>query len=116
MCDELGEDNPVLPDAVVAFTLGIRRKRPDAWAVHWGRRVLYVLEFTGPNDCADDWQTRTDTHKTELYTLLRDKVAALLPRRKVEIVTFSLGTRGSNKSQTDLDDERLDLDSGSKMG
>ena len=65
MCDELGEEDLVLPYAGVALTSSIRRKRPDAWAVHWGRRVLYILEFTRPNDWADDWQTRTDAYKTE---------------------------------------------------
>jgi hypothetical protein len=31
----------------------IQRKRPDAWAVHWGKRNLFILEFTRPNDrCA----------------------------------------------------------------
>ena len=69
MCDELGEEDLVLPVADVALTSGIRRKRPDAWAVHWGRRVLYILEFTRPNDWADDWQTRTDAYKTERYSL-----------------------------------------------
>ena len=105
MCDELGEEDLVLPVADVALTSGIRRKRPDAWAVHWGRRVLYILEFTRPNDWADDWQTRTDAYKTERYTPLRDRIATLLPRWNIEIVTFSLGIRGSYnepKWQTDL--------------
>ena len=26
------------------------RKRPDAWAVHWGKRCLFILEFTRPNN------------------------------------------------------------------
>ena len=112
MCNlnELREEDLVLPGADVTFTSGIRRKRPDAWAVHWGRRALYILEFTGPNDWAGDWQTRTDAYKTELYTPLRDRIAtlqasSLLPRWKVEIVAFSLGIRGSYKElkwQTDL--------------
>ena len=58
----------VLLDAYVAFTSCIRWKRPDAWVVHCGRRVLYclyMLEFTRPSDWADDWQTRTDAYKTE---------------------------------------------------
>ena len=70
-------------------------KRPDAWAVHWGRRVVFILEFTRPNDGADDWQTRTDAYKEERYRPLRDKLAALLPGWKVETIAFSLGIRGS---------------------
>ena len=106
MCDELVEDDLVLPDAEVSLTSGIRRKRPDAWAVHWSRRVLYILEFTRPKDWAGDWQTRTDVYKTERYTPLRNRIAMLLPRWKVEILTFSLGIRGSYnelKWQKDLD-------------
>ena len=26
------------------------RKRLDAWAVHWGKRWLFILEFTRPKD------------------------------------------------------------------
>ena len=54
----------------------------------------HALQFTRPNDCADDWQTQTDAHKTDLYTPLRDRIATLLLLWKVEIVTFSLGIRG----------------------
>ena len=46
MCDEVGEEDLVPLDSDVALTSGISRKRPDAWKVHWGRRVLYILEFT----------------------------------------------------------------------
>ncbi len=28
----------------------IQRKRPDAWAIHWGKRCLFILEFTRLND------------------------------------------------------------------
>jgi hypothetical protein len=27
-----------------------QRKRPDAWAVHWDKQWLLILEFTLPND------------------------------------------------------------------
>jgi hypothetical protein len=46
----------------------IQRKRPDAWAVHWGKRNLIILEFTGPNDrCATALQD-TDAYKRDRYT------------------------------------------------
>ena len=48
-----------------------------------------MLEFTRPNDRADDWQTKTDAHKEERYRPLRDKLAALLPGWKVETVIAS---------------------------
>jgi hypothetical protein len=63
MCDDLAEEDLVLVGEDAALSSSIRRKRPDAWAIHWGRRVVYVLEFTRPNDWAVDWQTRTDKYK-----------------------------------------------------
>jgi hypothetical protein len=57
-------------------------------------RVVFILEFTRPNDGADDWQTRTDTYKEEQYCPLWDKLAALLPGWKAETISFSLGIRG----------------------
>ncbi len=39
-----GEGEDMDTDAI------IQRKRPDAWAVHWGKRRLFILEFTRPND------------------------------------------------------------------
>ena len=105
MCDELADEELVLVGDDAALSSSIRRKRPDAWAVHWGRRVVFILEFTRPNDGADDWQTRTDAYKEERYRPLRDKLAALLPGWKVETIAFSLGIRGSfneEKWRTDL--------------
>ena len=74
MCEELGEEDLVLPDADVAFTFWHPQKTVQRTGgplrLHWGRWVLYILEFTRPNDWADDLQTRTDAYKTELYTQL----------------------------------------------
>ncbi len=28
----------------------IQLKRPDAWAIHWGKRCLFIYELTRPND------------------------------------------------------------------
>jgi hypothetical protein len=63
MCDDLADEDLVLVGEDAALSSSIRRKRPDAWAIHWGRRAVYVLEFTRPNDWAVDWQTRTDEYK-----------------------------------------------------
>jgi hypothetical protein len=54
MCDELADEDLVLAGDDAALSSSIRRKRPDAWAVHWGRRVVFILEFTRTNDGADD--------------------------------------------------------------
>ena len=54
-CDELVDEDMVLVGDDSALTSSIRQKRPDAWAVHWGQQVVFILEFTRPNDGADDW-------------------------------------------------------------
>ena len=108
MCDELADENMVLVGDDSALMLSIRLKRPDAWAVHWGQLVVFILEFTRPNDGRDDWQTLTDAYKEERYSLLRDKLAGLLPGWKVETIAFSLGIRGSfNEEKWRMDLERL---------
>ena len=108
MCDELADEDLVLVEEDTALSSSIRRKRPDAWAVHWGHRVVFILEFTRPNDGADDWQTRTDVYKEERYAPLKDKLAGLLPGWKVETIAFSLGIRGSfNEEKWRADLERL---------
>ena len=35
MCDELADEDLVLVGDDAAHSSSIRRKRPDAWAVHW---------------------------------------------------------------------------------
>lgn len=97
MCDELNdEDLETATEAERALTSGIRRKRPDAWAVHWGRRRVRILEFTRCNDYRPDWRETTEDYKTERYRPLRDKMAAALPPEwTVEIVCFTIGIRGS---------------------
>jgi ribonuclease HI len=73
-----------------------QRKRPDAWAVSWDKRVLLILEFTRPNDrCALSLHD-TDTFKTARYTPLRDRLARLLPAWEVDIQTYTVGIRGSH--------------------
>jgi hypothetical protein len=74
MFDELADEDLVLVGEDAALSSSIRRKRPDARAVHWGRRATFIQESTRPNDGADDWQTRTDACKAERYRPLRDKL------------------------------------------
>ncbi len=74
------------------------RKLPDAWAVHWGKRCLLILEFTRPNDKdVHALQDRdTDTLKTARYTPLRDRLAMILPAWEVGIQDYTTGVRGSH--------------------
>ena len=47
MCDELTEqDLKPGTEAQLALASGILLKRPDGRAVHWGRRLIWILEFT----------------------------------------------------------------------
>jgi hypothetical protein len=49
MCDALTEHNLMTDaEADLALASGIRKKRPDGWAVHCasGRRLILILEFT----------------------------------------------------------------------
>ena len=97
MCDELVEQDLMTDtEADLPLASGIRRKRPDGWAVHWGRRMLRILEFTRCNDYRQDWRETTEQYKTRRYQPLRDRMAELLPRGwSVEVVNFTLGIRGS---------------------
>ena len=64
--------------------------------MHWGRRLIRILEFTRCNDYRSDWRETTEEYKTDRYQPLRDKMAGALPRGwSVEIVNFTLGIRGS---------------------
>ena len=75
-----------------------KRKRPDAWAVNWDKRCVFILEFTRPNDRCADSLTSTDAQKTARYTPLRDRLARLLQGWEVEIQTYTMGIRGSHDS------------------
>jgi hypothetical protein len=99
MCDELTDgDLETEMEAERELASGIRRKRPDGWAVHWGRRMIRIMEFTWCNDYRSDWQETTETYKTARHQGLRDEIKAAIPpecKWSVEIVCFTLGIRGS---------------------
>jgi hypothetical protein len=74
----------------------IQRKRPDAWAVHWGKRHLFILEFTRPNDRDALALQDTDSLRTARYIPLRDRLVMILPAWEVGIQTYTMGIRGSH--------------------
>ena len=81
MCDELTEHDLMTDTAAdLSLASGIRRKRPDGWAVHWGRRRVWILEFSRCNDYRQDWRETTEQYKTDRYQPLRDRMTELLPR------------------------------------
>ena len=80
MCDdELADEDLVLVAEDAALSSITRRKRPDAWAARWGRRIPHVLEFTRPNDWAGDWQARTDAYNEGRYAPLREQIRGPCP-------------------------------------
>ncbi len=97
MCDELTDgDLETATEADRALASSIRRKRPDRWAIHWGRRKVQILEFTRFNDNQLDWRETTEEYKSKRYRLVRDKIAASLPHRwTVETVYLTIGFHGS---------------------
>ncbi len=96
MCDEL-TDRDMAPemDEDPALASCIRRKtrkQQDGWAVHWGRRRVWILEFTRCNDYRPDWREETEAYKTAQYQPLCDRMLATLPNGwSVEIINFTLG-------------------------
>jgi ribonuclease HI len=74
-------DGDLMTDTAAELSLasGIRRKRPDGWAVHWNRRMIRILEFTRCNDSRPDWRETTEQYKTGRYQPLRDRMTELLP-------------------------------------
>jgi hypothetical protein len=67
--DEVSEDDlDVAGDP--ALLAGLSRKRPDAMAVHWSGRVLFLLELTRAGDGREDWHTTTDAYKRQRYQLV----------------------------------------------
>jgi len=73
----------------------IRRKRPDAWAVSWEDRKLFIMEFTRPNDKEIDFSQSTDRMKYERYLPLMEWMTRLLPGWEVDILPFTVGIRGT---------------------
>jgi hypothetical protein len=103
MCDEVtNEDIGGLEEDEEGETNGlsgagsVRRKRPDAIAVNWGRRQLVILEFTRAYDSRAEWAEVTDEGKRRKYRSLQNKLKSNLPEQwQVETIAFSVGVRGS---------------------
>ncbi len=75
-------------DSDVLVVTQLERKRPDAWAIHWGKRCLPILEFTRPID--------RDAPALQDTDALRDGLARLLRGWTVEIQAYTMGIRGSH--------------------
>jgi hypothetical protein len=73
----------------------ILRKRPDAWAVSWEERKLFIMEFTRPNDKDSDFSLSTDRTKSDRYLPLRERLSQLLPEWEVDVLPFTVGIRGT---------------------
>jgi hypothetical protein len=73
----------------------ILRKRPDAWAVSWEARKLFIMEFTRPNDKDSGFSLSTDRMKSERYLPLRERFSQLLSGWEVDVLPFTVGIRGT---------------------
>jgi hypothetical protein len=57
LCDELTDQVLTGTETAeeLALPASILRKRPDAIAVHWSGRMVWILEFSRVNDSREDW-------------------------------------------------------------
>ena len=98
LCDELTDQVLTGTETAeeLALTASIRRKRPDAIAVHWSRRMVRILEFSRVNDSREDWCETVERYKSSRYQPLRDIMTEALPRNwSVEQINLTIGIRGS---------------------
>ena len=95
MCDELQDEDLEGSEEEAEAAASLRRKRPDAFLISWGRRRLVILEFTRAYDRESDWALTTDDRKRQRYLPLQTKLADNLPGWQVETVALSVGVRGS---------------------
>jgi hypothetical protein len=85
--DELDElDQMEMSDedmTVVDNVQTLSRLRPDALAVSWSKRQVFLLELTRAHDWRQDWARTTDTYKVQRYARLQTQMQDLpgLPPR-----------------------------------
>ena len=71
------------------------RLRPDAVAVRWDKRCLYLLEVTRPYDSRVGFADRSDSLKLSRYQVVIDRFKEVAPHWKAVVVPFTIGIRGS---------------------
>ena len=87
-CDPLGAPlDPSLAD--------LARLRPDAVAIRWDKRCMYLLELTRPYDSKLDFAKRSDASKTSRYQAIVDRFHSVAPLWQAVVVPFTIGVRGS---------------------
>ena len=76
------------------------RQRPDAIVVDWKTPQISILEFTRPYDRSMDCILRTDETKRRRYQRLLDAFLSFLPPPwKGQILTFTVGVKGTIREQ-----------------
>ena len=83
-----------------SLTSGIRRKRLDVWAVHWGRGVVHILNSNCPN-----YSRPNGTAPSRAELLLSFPMEG----RDHDLLTGHTGSYNELKWQTDLDDVRFEV-------
>lgn len=86
-------DPAVAPLAPPRADLG--RLRPDAVAIRWDRRSLFLLEVTRPYDSKLDFSERADLTKLARYQAVVDRFKAVAPHWHAETIPFTIGIRGT---------------------
>ena len=71
------------------------RLRPDAVAIRWDKRCLYLLEMTRPYDSRPDFAERSDALKMARYQAFVDRFKLAAPEWQTFIVPLTIGVRGS---------------------
>jgi hypothetical protein len=96
MVDELTDHDLAMETAAdLALTSSIRRKRPAVVAVHWGRLMVWILEFSRVNHYKEDWCETMERYKTGWYPLSNRTTEALPRGLSVKQINLTLRIRGS---------------------
>lgn len=76
------------------------RLRPDAVAIRWDKRCMYLLEVTRAYDSRANFAERSDSFKTTRYQAVVDRFKAVAPLWHAVVIPFTVGVRGSFDEHT----------------
>ncbi|NBO64558.1 MAG: hypothetical protein EBU88_06900 [Acidobacteria bacterium] len=73
----------------------LARLRPDAVAIRWDKRCMYLLEVTRPYDSRPDFAARSDRLKVLRYQPVIDRFEEVGRGWKALVIPLTVGIRGS---------------------
>jgi len=72
------------------------RLRPDAVAIRWDKRRMFLLEVTRPYDSRSDFASRPHlAEKLSKYQAVAQRFMAVAQNWQVSVIPFTVGVRGS---------------------